>query len=374
MADCLICTVGTSLITNALRGDDTVLKKHIENRNVQGAVEELLKCKPDEKKCGAEINSINSIIKKGHSRNCSKCIFLVSDSEKGKFTGAVLDLYISSGKSPLKFNESQYKVIEGLSDDDVNSFRNVGLKNLVRLISQQARFLNPENILINATGGYKAQISFAGIIGQALGIPVAYMHEFFPDVIILPPQPVNLDMNFWLSYGEEFFELNMGTNITEAHFTETDQRFEPLIESIDVDGKMLTALNVTGQLFHETFTGAFMQKKEDILPLACDMPAEKKDLTFEDSNKGKHKGLENYLAKIKREKFVKSITTNYYNKDLNETNRFRISSQCRPDQIEGVYSNDGVTTKFFISTTAENGFQRRACLNFLLNRLENGCY
>ena len=53
-------------------------------------------------------------------------------------------------------------------------------------------------IAINATGGYKAQISFAGMIGQALGIPVYYLFEKFSKVIKLPPQPVALDLSLWL--------------------------------------------------------------------------------------------------------------------------------------------------------------------------------
>ncbi|MEA2059529.1 MAG: hypothetical protein U9P10_03190 [Thermodesulfobacteriota bacterium] len=68
----------------------------------------------------------------------------------------------------------------------------------MRIIGEIVRAYGSEQILINATGGYKAQISFAGMIGQALDIPVCYMFERFAEVIELPPQPVSLDLGFWI--------------------------------------------------------------------------------------------------------------------------------------------------------------------------------
>jgi len=79
------------------------------------------------------------------------------------------------------------------------------------------------------------------------------------------------------------------------------------------------------------------------------------------------------LKSLLKEKFVKSITTKYYNKDLNGKNSFKISAECRPDQIEGTFSNDGETTKFFITTTSQNELQRKACLNWLLLNLQKDC-
>ena len=61
-----------------------------------------------------------------------------------------------------------------------------------------------EQVLLNATGGYKAQISFAGIIGQVFGISVFYQFEDFPRAIKLPPLPVAFDLNDWLAYRHVF--------------------------------------------------------------------------------------------------------------------------------------------------------------------------
>lgn len=371
--DTLICTVGTSFLTNLYRGPQSLLKEFANKRDVSGTVKELL-LKTNAYLCCAEFNSIASIVNHQYLRDHHRCVFLVSDSDEGRFIGAVLKAYISSTKSPLHFTESEFMVIEGLCDTDINLFRNKGLKNLVKLISKEARTAGADNLLINATGGYKAQISFAGMIGQALGIAVAYMHEKFSDIIILPPQPVNLDMNFWLQYGEDFFNLNQWTSVPMEEYIDRDPRFGQLIETEIIDGTICTTLNVTGLLFHETFSGILSRKKEELLPPPYELTPEEKKRTFEDDNHGKHKGLSNYLDKVCKKPFVKSVTTTYYNRDLNGKNSFRISAKCRPDQIEGVFSNDGATTRFFITTTSQSELQRKVCLNILMLQLENRCY
>jgi CRISPR/Cas system-associated protein Csm6 len=98
----------------------------------------------------------------------------------------------------------QTEVIQGLSDASPHVFRTEGLRNLVRSIAGVVRRHGAQVTLINATGGYKAQISFAGMIGQTLEIPVCYLFEGFSDVITLPPQPIALDLRFWLNNAYPF--------------------------------------------------------------------------------------------------------------------------------------------------------------------------
>jgi putative CRISPR-associated protein (TIGR02619 family) len=367
--DTLICTVGTSLLTNLSRGTQSPLKEFADKRDVNGTVNELV-LKPDAHRCCAELNSIASIVKHRYLRVYERCVFLVSDSDEGRFIGAVLKDYIGYEKSPFHFQEVEFLVIKDLCDTDINRFRDRGLKNLVKLISKEVRCRGKNRILINATGGYKAQISFAGMIGQALGIAVAYMHERFSDIIILPPLPLNLDMDFYLQYAEEFFDLNQGTSIPEEHYLVCDSRFESLIESISNKGETYTTLSVSGQLFYEKFTEIFYGEKEKLLPPSCQSASEEKSRFFEDNNRGEHKGLVSYLDRICRESFVKSVTTVYYSRDVNEGNKFRLTAHCSAEQIEGTFSNAEGTTRFFITTTSQKELQRKACLNWLLLNLQ----
>jgi len=354
------------LITNLKNTNDEAVKKQVVARNAKALAVTLLNYSPDERICGAEINSIWSIVKGGLIEDNKRLIFLVSDTDDGRFTGELLRLYYKSGRNPLRFEEVEVQVVEGLTANDVNRFRNEGLRNLVRRISEVVR--RPEEssrVLINATGGYKAQISFAGMIGQSLGIPVCYMYEGFSAVIQLPPQPISLDLSFWLEHNDLFYDLESGI---ESPFEPHDERFASLIDREDVDGKPLTTLSATGQLFHETFRYQFGRKQSEILPLPSSIPEAEKKIRYEDQNSGKHPGLAHFLGKLRTVPYVSEIYTFYFNPDLNVPIRFRKSAKGAVDQVEGHFSGSGCTTKFIVLTTAKTEEANRACIADLNNR------
>ncbi len=361
MRNILISTLGTSLIGNISYSDNSVLKKLFENKNAKGIAVELCKIPPNERLCGAEINSINSIVEKGYLAKKSILKLLTSDTENGRFIGEVLSCYYKNSKNKNKFENVDFEVVQGLTDEDVKIFKNEGLKNLVRLICETVRSYGPDSILINATGGYKAQISFAGMIGQALEIPVCYMFEKFAEVIELPPQPVSLDLSLWLDNAKIFYDL-VDDIETKKPLDLPDKRFDSLVEHIQEGGKHLYTLSPTGLLFHESFRYRFKQQASKFLPKPSVIPVEKIKIRYEDNNKGKHKGLENYLNKIKEISYVNDIYTHYYNPDLTKPNRFRKSSKGIENQLEGWFCNAGALTKFDIITTAETSRELQACM------------
>jgi CRISPR/Cas system-associated protein Csm6 len=87
-----------------------------------------------------------------------------------------------------------YDVIDELQDERPQDFKTHGLRNLVRKIGDYVqRFGGSQYVTIDATGGYKAQIAIAVLMGQALDIPVFYKHERFPEIIDFPPLPISFD-------------------------------------------------------------------------------------------------------------------------------------------------------------------------------------
>ena len=337
------------------------MKRLLKTKNAKGLAVELCKVLPDERLCGAEINSINSIVEKGYLDKRSVLKLLTSDTENGRFIAEVLYHYFENSKNKNRFEDVDYEMVEGLTDEDVKSFKNVGLKNLVRLICEAVRSYSSDPILINATGGYKAQISFAGMIGQALEIPVCYMFERFAEVIELPPLPVSFDLSLWLDNAELFYDLDAGIE-TDNMLDLPDKRYDSLVEHIQEGKKHLYALSPTGLLFHESFRYRFNKQASAILPKSSAIPVEKKKIRYEDDNKGKHSGLENYLNKIKTVSYVDGIYTHYYNPDLTKPNRFRKSSKGVENQLEGCFSNAGALTKFDIITTAKKPQELQACM------------
>ncbi|MEA1969252.1 MAG: putative CRISPR-associated protein [Thermodesulfobacteriota bacterium] len=364
MRNILISTAGTSLLGNINHDKEGKLKEFVESGNIKSLCNELLKIKQDKRICGAEMNSVASIASKNMLKSNFYHLILVSDTDEGRFIGKILEKIYVSKKSSVVFEKSEYRVIEGLNSDDAKRFQQEGLKNLVRIIGEIVRQYGAEHILINATGGYKAQISFAGMIGQALDIPVCYMFESFSEIIELPPQPVSLDLDFWIENASLFYELEDSLQLDSPHDL-FDERFSMLVDYIEEDGSYIYALTSAGQLFHETFRYRFRRRKKDFIPKSSDIPEHQKKIKYEDDNAGKHKGLSAWLEQLKRVSFVNGIYTFYYNSDLEKKNLFKIDRAENIDKIEGWFSKNGGITKFIIRITAKTSQERNAAIVWL---------
>ena len=366
MRNTLICTVGTSLMGKLANPSDSRFAGILEKRDPALLAHALMGIDPSDFAAGAEINSIAGIADRGLLGERLYLYLLVSDTADGAFIGQALNRYFERPGDPLSFQKVEARTVSGLTHESPTRFRTEGLRNLVREIAEIVRCHNAHYVLINATGGYKAQISFAGLIGQALEIPVCYLFEKFSEVIDLPPMPVSLDMGFWLENAPAFLEL-AGDGLDHDP-TVKEPRFGGLIELVGRDGEdELFTLSATGQLFHETFQRQFKQRRTDLLPTECGIAPEEKVIKFEDKNHGKHKGLKGYLRNLCHRPYVVRIFTHYYNPDLPLKNTFRPSAKGDIAQIEGIYSDGRATTKFDVVTTAESEEQQRAVVVDLLN-------
>ena len=308
MRNTLICTVGTSLFNN-LRNAEESIKQAFEAKNWHQLSLLLLQKSNSDRVCGAEINSITSICKKQLLANCMRLIFLVSDTEEGKKTGEFLKLYYENTSNTLPFEKVEFRVLSGLRDDNVKVFKQQGLKNLVREISTEVRNFSPEVIAINATGGYKAQISFAGMIGQALEIPVYYLFEKFSEVIELPPQPVSLDLAFWLNNYILFEQLETEQTIEKSKIEGSIESgyLQSLIDEEDIDAITYVSLSAMGVLFNERSRLQFARQENTILSLIPqdDTEPERKAINLRDDH-GKDV-LQAFAKKIRRSPYVKKI-------------------------------------------------------------------
>jgi hypothetical protein len=200
--------------------------------------------------------------------------------------------------------------LEGLNDASVEQFQKEGLKNLVRQISDEVNQYGSEAIAINATGGYKAQISFAGMIGQALEIPVYYLFERFSKAIELPPQPVSLDLTLWLTHYSLFDQLD-AEGIVDKSQAEWDismsSALEAMIDSITDKGVDYLSLSAMGQLFHNRCRLQFKKNERTLLSLVSkdDTPAHKKKVSLRDDH-GKDT-LEAFSRKLCQSPYVKEV-------------------------------------------------------------------
>ncbi|MEB3830199.1 putative CRISPR-associated protein [Phormidium sp. CCY1219] len=309
MRTTLICTVGTSLLNNLKRAEESI-KEVWESKNWNQLSLLLLERENTDRLCGAEINSISRICEKGFLADRLRLIFLVSDTDDGKAMGQLLKLYYERTKNPLQFQQVEVRELKGLRDDNVKAFTQEGLKNLVREISTEVRNFSPEAIAINATGGYKAQISFAGMIGQALEIPVYYLFEKFSEVIELPPQPVALDLAFWLNHYLLFEQLETEQILDKSQVEENldSELVQSLLDEEDIDGTVHLSLSAMGVLFNERSRLQFAKQETSILALIPqdDTDPTRKPMKLSDDHHGKDV-LAAFAKKIRCSPYVTKI-------------------------------------------------------------------
>ncbi|MCU0544434.1 MAG: putative CRISPR-associated protein [Oscillatoriaceae cyanobacterium Prado104] len=306
----LISTVGTSLLNNLKFSKEEDIQQAFEAKNWHQIALLLVQRANSHRLCGAEINSITSICQKEFKDREPKLIFLVSDTADGRTTGDILKLYYENSGNSLKVDRPvEVRVLQGLRDDDVKKFKQQGLKNLVREISTEVRNFSPEAIAINATGGYKAQISFAGMIGQALEIPVYYLFEKFSEVIDLPPQPVALDLAFWLNNYQLFSELESAQTIEKSRVEASleSKYMESLIDEEPIGNETAVSLSAMGVLFNERCRLQFAKQETTILSLIPqdDTAPDNKPIRLRDDH-GKDV-LQAFAEKIRRSNYVKEI-------------------------------------------------------------------
>ena len=74
-----------------------------------------------------------------------------------------------------------------------------GLKELVdriAAITSEERTLG-NDVIINATGGYKPEVAYATLAGILQGVRAFYIYEAFDKPVELPPLPVSFDLDVW---------------------------------------------------------------------------------------------------------------------------------------------------------------------------------
>jgi putative CRISPR-associated protein (TIGR02619 family) len=248
----ILVTVGTSLLTNAKRD----LNKD------KPSIHDIAKYlhEKDPKKASAETNSLSRILQKE-----DKIVFLYSQTEDGKFCAEALQRHYEQ-------QEYQTEIVE-ISDLTYKEsrFKMRGLRSLVATLidcirrERQAQ----REVLINATGGFKAEIAYATVVGLLFDVPVYYIHEAFRDIIQMPPTPIGWDYSLMAEY-EEFFEW-LNEDLRWTADVEKRLRELPRSEEIHlllVEEEDFTFLSPTGEAFYEAYKTRLEQAQETPLWLS----------------------------------------------------------------------------------------------------------
>ena len=361
MRTTLLSTVGTSLFSNlrhlrqpgrTLSGSEAALLKAMDAGQWRLAAKALLAVPPTERLCGAEINTIEEARKK-RWLDVQRLVFLVSDTDEGRQTGELLKAYFEQ-RDDLGLEAVEYRVVDQLQPDDPKAFRTHGLRNLVRLVGDLVQRTGREQVAIDATGGFKAQIAVAVLIGLALDIPVYYKHEVFPEIIDFPPMPVALDYDLLGRHGDLLAAMERGKSFAASELGPMDEKLRVFLTEVDVDGDTLLELSAIGQLYLLAFRMRY-PKVPNLLPLP---PEQRKEPTFGNDHHYP-KGFKEYVAKVWRENdWIKTIWSLDYGKQdsiRKLRNGFHVQEGAEGVRILiGIYMDKSYGARFQVALSSQD--------------------
>ena len=242
----ILVTVGTSLVTNAQR---TLNRKDLTEQDIAGFLRHT-----DPKRASAETNSLSRLLEEG-----DRLVFLHSQTEEGHFCAEALRRHYGS----LGYHTDACEIPDLTYAE--SRFKMRGLRSLVATLIEHVRRTRGEGheILINATGGFKAEIAYATLVGLLFDVPVFYIHEAFRDVIQMPPSPISWDYSM-LADHEDFFEW---VNSELRPTAEVDSRLKKLpdrdkLHLLLVEEEGYTFLSPAGEAFYEAYRGRLQQAEQ----------------------------------------------------------------------------------------------------------------
>jgi|GEM_PF-49951 len=213
----VIITVGTSLITTYLQAFEMKYQNFsatIDEESLKRYVIENLHCLP---RLSAEINSLNKM----ELQKTDMLYFICGDNKEGRLCGEIIsELYRDNYMCRLI-------QVKGLRPDD-KPFKEEGMKKLISSVLEIIE-KHGTNSVIHATGGFKAQIAIATLIGILFQIDVYYLYENFQDVVRLPDIPIGFDYNTLFAYKTHFFQLLDG-----REYWKVDEIYQRLPDRIKV--------------------------------------------------------------------------------------------------------------------------------------------
>ncbi|MEB3358521.1 MAG: putative CRISPR-associated protein [Synechococcales bacterium] len=360
----IITTVGTSLLTN--RNDDRPWAgwRFGSSLPEEADISQWL-IDADPRRISAEIHTwyrlgvLDTAAQRKATQAADDQIVLVhSQTPDGKFCAERLQGYAKQHHLPaqvIQVNELNYA-------KDAKTF-NRGLSRLVRVLAETIRAHRPSSdVIIAATGGFKAEIAIANLVGTLLGVPVCYIYEQFEQLITIEPIPIALEPD-WLRDGvgkallHELVSQDCLPYPRVDSYLKADGRLELLIETTDDDNdaNKLASLNMLGEL-----AAQLLETPPVDWPEPCDRPPDSKN-NLQTTAHHRPKGWQEVVNRLCRSQFVRQVR--YDGTAGNQQGFF--PAKDSPHDFHVVIADDTAVLGLRVETTAETAAQRQLVMNHL---------
>ncbi len=212
MMKTILTTTGISLLTNVARD----LKKP-----AAAVTDEELRHffqKVDPSMAAAETNSLLKI-----AEIDDEVILLYTTTVAGERCAKEIQRYLQNQ------NWSNVRLRQLPLGSNEAHFERQGLRDLVNILIDEIIKAQRQKreVIINATGGFKAEVAYTTMVGMIFQVPIKYIYQDFDQPITLPVLPINWNIDLLLEY-ENFFEWLDGEPRQEV---DVNQRLKAILES-----------------------------------------------------------------------------------------------------------------------------------------------
>lgn len=263
MSRAILCTVGTSLLTNANPSRPWHGWKRGQALPTPSQIEAWLRQAPAN--ASAETSTLHHL----DLQPADELLFLASSTTEGKFCADALRGFY---KPRLKScTVDQVKALGYAEHHFPASLRH--LVNLAISFHRQTEQSGAEGLFC-ATGGFKAEIAYLTLVGALLGVEVVYLHETHQQLIRLPKLPLSWNTQLIVDHHPFFCWLAGEARPSR----QVEQRLHGLPEELatllEKQENGTTTLSAAGQLL----LGATHNKEAaslDALPHSSKLPSQK---------------------------------------------------------------------------------------------------
>jgi putative CRISPR-associated protein (TIGR02619 family) len=351
----ILTTVGTSLLTN--RNDDRPWKgwSFKQPSPEASAVDAWLR-QADPVAASAEMHTWFRLgLFDAEDKDKIDVILIHSQTTDGQFCAErLVSVALAHGLTARR------KQVDELTYADGQTF-NRGLRQLARVVGEEIKTARASGTVeLAATGGFKAEIAVANLVGALSDTPVHYIYEQFTSLITIDPIPVALRTD-WLGSGA-------GRKLLEAFESADDVIPVKSIESLlKQDERLLTlveiddghaALNLMGEMALR-----LLETPHDTWPPATDIAPEAKK-RLESASHYRPRGWQQIVDTIASSRYVTSIRY----EGSASGGCLKEAPDDEADLIHRIEGSPALTLR--ISTTATTGGQRRLVQQLLRKELK----
>lgn len=299
--NCVIHTIGTSILTNILRSN--ILSEHTSDTRLITAIaniqdKELLSSEQtkllealeqldatslqdlDRKKISAELNAFYGYREKLQEEKSTDIHYLLyTDTLVGEIAANLLKKVMEQDG----YHQVVLQKMEQLNTASVDNFHN-GIKQLFGWLEKTLTVYtqnNRSNIIFNLTGGFKALQGYMNIAGMFYADKVVYIFESSNEVIEIPKLPIAINDPKIQTYAKEFLIAEV-QNTVESHYVKNlDAVYKEEIDNLatlspigllawhkykrDILSKNL--LDFDGLVYEDSFHKDFKDKLRDVVKL-----------------------------------------------------------------------------------------------------------